>query len=43
LERSAYRVNEIKFQSNLRPVFQNQTVQIYEVPPPDLLEAALGE
>lgn len=33
LERSAYRVNESKFQSYMKPVYQNATVTIYEVIP----------
>jgi uncharacterized membrane protein len=32
LERSTYKVNDIKFQQNLKPVFQNESVIIYEFP-----------
>jgi uncharacterized membrane protein len=32
LERGAYRVNEVKFQNTLTPVFQQGAVVIYEVP-----------
>jgi uncharacterized membrane protein len=32
LERSTYRVDEIKFQSYLKPVYQNNSVTIYGVP-----------
>lgn len=33
MERSIYRVNELKFQQNLAPVFQQGQAVIYEVPP----------
>jgi uncharacterized membrane protein len=32
MERGAYRVNEVKFQNFLTPVFQQGAVVIYEVP-----------
>ncbi len=32
LEQNTYRVNEAKFQSNLQPAYQNNSVIIYEVP-----------
>lgn len=32
LEQNTYRVNEAKFQNNLQPVFENNSVVIYEVP-----------
>ena len=32
LERSSYRVNEAKFNNYLRPVFQQGSITIYEVP-----------
>ena len=32
LERDTYKVNEIKFQQNLKPIFQNESVIIYEFP-----------
>ena len=32
LERNTYKVNETKFQQNLKPIFQNDNVVIYEFP-----------
>jgi uncharacterized membrane protein len=32
LERTSYRVNEEKFNSTLKPVFQQGSVTVYEVP-----------
>jgi YYY domain-containing protein len=40
LERNTYKVNEIKFQQNLKPVFQNDSVIIYEFPDAAGIQAA---
>jgi YYY domain-containing protein len=37
LEKSTYRISEAKFQNNLRPVYQNNSVIIYEVPNQSLI------
>lgn len=42
LERGTYHVREEKFQANLKPVYQNQSVIIYEVPDSDLIQNEAG-